>query len=43
MVLRRESEGSAFGMKFSYQHTNSVTRELQTAIGIETNDFGGGA
>src|SRR5579863_3277039 len=35
MVLRRESEGSAFGMKFSYQHTNGVTGEIQTVIGIE--------
>jgi hypothetical protein len=35
MVLRGKNEWAAFAVKFSYQHTRGVSRELQTAIGIE--------
>src|ERR1700751_6399686 len=39
MVLRCESEGSAFAVKFCYQHPTVISCKLQTAICVEVVSF----
>src|SRR6201987_5616048 len=39
MVLCGESEGSAFAVKFCYQHPTGISCKLQTAISVEVVSF----